>query len=238
MRLSTSLVLLFLSSSLIAISIVQGEYPSLPYSAIWSAPTSICYGSSLRVDQFDIIQNLNDSLHGGNLTLFEGGIGKFPYFERGDSSIFSYNGGIPQLGNLTYHLEHVIGAIDSLIPDHNFSGLAVIDFEIWGPYFDHINDGLYQEQSIEYVRKRHPDWNATQLKDQAAKEFNEAARSFFESTIKLAQKQRPKARWGYFGYPSCYGTKCSEEVMKENDELQWLWDASSALYPRVYFGML
>ena len=52
---------------------------------------------------------------------------------------------------------------------------------------------------------------------QAKREFEAAGRSMFESTINLGKQLRPKASWGFYGFPDCYSKKenryqCSSEV--------------------------
>jgi len=42
---------------------------------------------------------------------------------------------------------------------------------------------------------------------QAKKEFESAGRAMFESTITLGKELRPKALWGFYGFPDCYANK-------------------------------
>ena len=168
-------------------------------------------------------------------------IGEFPRWGTINNTIV--NGGLPQLGNLSLHLSKVEDDINSLIPDPSFRGLAVIDFQVWRPLFRHNFDerGVYQQQSIAKVRTKHPDWNKTLVEMEAAKEFNEGARAFFEGTLKLARKLRPEGLWGFMGYPYCngyLGYYCDNMSMSENDMMGWLWNASSTLYPTVFYGKL
>lgn len=215
-----------------------GEIPPRPYSAVWNSPTTQCFGSSLDLSKFNIIQNQNDAISGGNITFF-GDIGQFPVWGTANTSIV--NGGIPQLGNLSLHLELVKKDINSIIPDVDFVGLAVIDFRSWKPLYRQNFDelGVYQRQSLAHARKMHPSMNESQLEGVAAKEFDEAARSFLEGTLKLAQKLRPRGLWGYLGYPYCKGVVgyyCDDMGVEENKMMQWLFDASSALYPTLFIG--
>lgn len=214
------------------------EYPPLPYSSVWNAPTTVCFGSTLDLSRFSITQNKDDAISGGTITTFSN-IGQFPSFGTTNDTIV--NGGIPQQGNLSLHLALVQRDIDSLIPDPDFAGLAVIDFQAWKPLFrQNFNElHIYQDRSIALVGQKHPDWNATQVKEQAQKDFNDAARSFLEETLKLAVKLRSKGRWGYLGYPYCYGTSgyyCDDMAVEENDDIRWLWEASNALYPSLFYG--
>ena len=210
-----------------------------PYTCVWDSPTSVCdrFGIDFNLSQYDILQNSGNAFEGNKISIFYG-IGRFPEISHATGQYV--NGGIPQLGNLTYHLQQVKADIISVIPDSNFDGLAVIDFEAWRPLFKHNFDWLkiYQEASEELVKKEHPSWtNPTLIKQEAEEEFNAAAKTFFLSTIQLAQEMRPHAYWGYYGLPRCYGKPgnyCSSESQSDNDQLQWLWNVTGAVYPRIY----
>ncbi|XP_034937741.1 hyaluronidase-like [Chelonus insularis] len=67
------------------------------------------------------------------------------------------------------------------------------------------------------------------------------ARIFYEETIKLVRKHRPKAAWAFYDYPVCYNLtprqpnpQCDDRVKAENDRMAWLWDQSGVLLPSVY----
>lgn len=217
----------------------MAEYPPHPYSAVWNSPTTECFGDSLDLSKFEIMQNRDDATSGGNITMFPN-IGQFPVW--GTRNMTIVNGGIPQLGNLSLHLEMARQDIISLIPDEDFAGLAVIDFREWKPLYQQ-NFGeleIYKTESRIYTQKRHPNLNGTDLEKQAKKEFDKAARSFLEGTLFLASGLRPGGLWGYVGYPYCYaviGYYCDDMGVQENEEIQWIFDASSALYPSLFYSM-
>ena len=210
-----------------------------PYTCVWDSPTTLCdrFGVHFNLSQYSILQNSGGVFEGDKTSIFYG-IGSFPTISHSTGKYS--NGGIPQLGNLTYHLQQVEVDINHIIPNASFNGLAVIDFEAWRPLFKHNFDWLkiYQKASEELVQKEHPNWtNSTQIYEEAEKEFNAAAERFFLSTIQRAQQLRPQAYWGYYGFPRCYGQPgnyCSPDSQADNDRLQWLWNASTALYPRIY----
>ncbi len=63
-----------------------------------------------------------------------------------------------------------------------------------------------REASEDLVQKQHPDWtNYTQIKEEAEKQFNAAGRLFFELTLNKVRELRPGGKWGYYGFPNCYG---------------------------------
>jgi hyaluronoglucosaminidase len=70
------------------------------------------------------------------------------------------NGGVPQEGNLTRHLEIYRQHVDELVPDVNNDGLVVIDFESWRPIFrQNWGDLLpYKDVSYQIEQERHPFW--------------------------------------------------------------------------------
>ena len=74
-------------------------------------------------------------------------LGKWPCFDKNGTTI---NGGLPQLGNLTEHLNQVRKDIAIQLPDPNFSGYAVIDWEVWVPSFEILS--MYPGYQIYYNR--------------------------------------------------------------------------------------
>ena len=99
------------------------------------------------------------------------------------------------------HLAAVAKSVRRYMPAADFAGDAVIDFEAWLPDYDANSVGRlrqYQTQSLQLVRIRHPDWNASAVETAARTEFNAAARLFLESTLRLVKKMRPKASWGFW----------------------------------------
>ncbi|VDK85284.1 unnamed protein product [Cylicostephanus goldi] len=57
------------------------------------------------------------------------------------------NGGLPQKCDLRTHLKKAREDIEKRIPDENFSGLAIIDFERWRPLFSE-NDWMKKRVSV------------------------------------------------------------------------------------------
>ena len=59
--------------------------------------------------------------------------------------------------------------------------------------------------------------SCNRILEESKKEFEEAARALFEHTITIGKELRPKALWGFYGFPDCYGTEkddyqCIEKV--------------------------
>ncbi len=115
--------------------------------------------------------------------------GKFPALleeKQRQKRIYRRNGGIPQEGDLQEHLNQYIFHVDELIPNKDFDGLAVIDFESWRPIFRQ-NFGLlqpYKDISYQDERDNHPFWS----KDRIEREVLNFTRNFnpkFELIINL-----------------------------------------------------
>lgn len=60
----------------------------------------------------------------------------------------------------------------------------------------------------------------------ATRRFEEAGRRFVEETVKVAKFLRPKAQWGYYGFPYCFNMNgkanmdedCPSNVKDENNQ--------------------
>lgn len=220
-----------------------------PFLTVWNAPTSSCltqHGVDLDLGTFSIVQNQNQSFMGENITIFYAE--KLGLYPRYSGESVAINGGVPQNASLDQHLRAASRDIYSYVPDRDFQGLAVVDWESWRPLWDRNWDSkhIYQQASEALVRARHSEWSPAQVESAARAEFEEAARKFMEETLKLGQNQRPNGLWGFYGFPNCYNSyssksakytgECPEVEKTRNDELGWLWKASSALYPDIYLS--
>ncbi|WKX97785.1 hypothetical protein Q1695_013453 [Nippostrongylus brasiliensis] len=200
----------------------------------------------IPLDKYKITYNKGHQFAGGNMTIFyESSFGLFPYYEHYNPDM-PINGGLPQNVSLADHLERVAQQIQEKMPDANYSGLAVIDLEEWRPLWA-INYGakrVYRDMSIKLVQEKHPNLTVKEATKQAEKEFNEAARNFFVETLRLAKKLRPKALWGYYLYPFCDAQaggaedsfSCSADTQRFNDELDPIYNESTALFPSIYLN--
>ncbi|KXJ12940.1 Hyaluronidase-1 [Exaiptasia diaphana] len=123
-----------------------------------------------------------------------------------------------QLVDINAHLKKSTRDIVARIPDPRFDGLAVIDWEGWRPTWKRNWDSkkIYQTRSINLLRNQHPEWPMEQLVEWARKSFEDSARIMMLETLKLGKHLRPHAKWGFYGFPDCYGRKdtnyqCSSE---------------------------
>jgi hypothetical protein len=170
------------------------------------------------------------------------------------------NGGVPQAANVTEHMASLVNHLATWVPDVNFTGNIVIDFEAWTPIWEQNTERVgdwhakrYQTYSEKLARAQHPHLNATAITAIAKRDFEAAAISFFVTTLEFFRAARPHARAGFYGFPGGMFGRCVTEtaaVVHEcgydnpalgparralNDGLAAIWNASGALYPSIYF---
>ena len=221
-----------------------GQSSSDHFRVIWNSPTDRChtkYGYDLNWDKYGIEVNKKDGWFGEKITIFyKSDIGTYPYFDDEGNPV---NGGIPQAVNLKVHLTKASEDIRKYVPDFNFTGLAVIDWEPWRPLWERNWDKkkIYQLKSEDRVRQEHPLWNKSQIETKAKADFTKAARDMMEQTVLLGEKLRPLGKWGFYEFPECYNGKygqktCDSKARSQNDELSWLFETVSSEYPSAYLS--
>ncbi|XP_071111832.1 hyaluronidase A-like [Haliotis cracherodii] len=216
--------------------------PNLPFFVVWNVPSGGCdsHGTILNLTAYRIVTNKNDKFFGENMVIFYG-FGDWPFY--GGKNHTPSNGGIPQEGNLSEHFRKAAAVTNQYLPDPNFNGLAVIDFESWRPHLP-LNFGglgIYKTKSVDLVKKQHPTWtNTTQIMEEATRQFDIAARNFLQGSLELGRQLRPNAHWGYYGYPRCWGSSTTNECQvpgtwNTNDKyMGWLFSTNTGLFPRIY----
>lgn len=246
-----SMPLLFNLIGLVSgLQFATSSFSQMPFLTVWNAPTASClsqYGVDLDLGTFSIVQNQNQTFIGENITIFYSEkLGLYPHYT---SQAEAVNGGVPQNASLDEHLRVASEDIRTWIPDRDFQGLAVVDWESWRPVWERNWDSkqVYWEGSRALVRSRHPDWSPERVNAAARVEFEKAGRKFMEETLKLGLRERPDGLWGFYGFPNCYNYynsgkanytgECPPVELKRNDELSWLWNVSSALYPDIYLSL-
>ncbi|CAH1404349.1 unnamed protein product [Nezara viridula] len=173
------------------------------------------------LDDYGIIQNINDKFTGEKITILYD-----PGFFPAMLSTNLRNDGVPQEGNLKKHLILFEKELEKNIPDKNFSGVGVIDFEHWRPIWRE-NWGIldkYRQHSIKIEKEKHPFWSKSAIENRAIQRFEKAASRFIDETLSKAMKLRPRGQWGYYAYPYCFNftpknpdKKCTQNVQKDND---------------------
>ena len=169
----------------------------LPYSVYWNIAETNPAGVNLS--KF-LIFSANYTQTGGgcsnpNCKTWTQGL--FPIISEGGSIV---NGGVPQNANLSAHLDRLAGTVVEWIPDPNWDGNAVLDFEAWTTVWELNNASLgnwhsenYVNYSIYLEKLKHPDWDDLQVLVEARKEFDAAATNFFVETLNTVKKLRAKA---------------------------------------------
>uniref|UniRef100_A0A8D1N5F7 Hyaluronidase n=1 Tax=Sus scrofa TaxID=9823 RepID=A0A8D1N5F7_PIG len=232
------------------LSVAQGSrdpvVPNRPFTTIWNANTQWClkrHGVDVDVSVFEVVVNPGQTFRGPNMTIFYSSqLGTYPYYTSAGEPVF---GGLPQNASLDVHLNRTFKDILAAMPESNFSGLAVIDWEAWRPRwaFNWDAKDIYRQRSRALVQKQHPDWPAPWVEAAAQDQFQEAAQTWMAGTLKLGQTLRPHGLWGFYGFPDCYNYdfqssnytgQCPPGVSAQNDQLGWLWGQSRALYPSIY----
>nr|CAD7193756.1 unnamed protein product [Timema douglasi] len=231
----------------------DNETQSLKYHEFrvyWNVPTFMCHRYNLsfnNMSAWNIVQNSEDLFRGERIVILYDP-GQFPALLKGpNGKIVHRNGGVPQEGNLTHHLMKIRQDIDRLVSNRFFDGMGVLDFESWRPIFRQNWGTLlpYRELSRAIEKNRHPSWKPSLREKEAKSRFESASRRFMEQTLELVRQMRPQGKWGYYAYPFCYNytpknmaPTCPVQVMKENNQTNWLFESSEAIYPSLYLSKL
>ncbi|CAL9704876.1 unnamed protein product [Knipowitschia caucasica] len=227
-------------------------YSQKPLVLAWNAPTEDCtprHGVRFELDLFQIVASPNEAFFRQNLTIFyKERLGLYPYFEEDKSPV---NGGLPQMAHLSRHLEKMPEVVQKYIREPDAKGLAVIDWEEWRPLWIRNWDAkdIYRQHSKELVRQKYPTWPEEQVYRAAQQEFESSAKKFMLETLKLAKSLRPNQLWGFYLFPDCYNHdyrrtlenytgRCPDVEVVRNEQLKWLWEESTALFPSVYMGLM
>ncbi|XP_062457534.1 hyaluronidase PH-20 [Rhea pennata] len=220
-----------------------------PFLSIWNAPTELCTertGVQLDMNFFSLTGSTLKTSVGQNITLFyPDRLGYYPY--KNEITGETVNGGLPQLSMLETHLKKAKEDIQFYIPSDEQFGLAVIDWENWRPVWirNWGSKDIYRQESIELVQQRDLSLSEVEARSIAKMEFEAAAKSIMLESLKLGIATKPNRLWGYYLYPDCYNYDykqnphnytgaCLDIEIARNNELNWLWEKSTALYPSVY----
>ncbi|XP_043978948.1 hyaluronidase-2-like isoform X2 [Gambusia affinis] len=219
-----------------------------PFLFAWNIPTQQCgsrYGVPLQLDQFQVVTTPSQDSVGQKLTLFyHNRLGLYPFYKADGTAV---HGGIPQIGNLSQHLSEMQKGVDKYIPNPDSVGLAVIDWEEWRPLWVRNWGGkdIYRVRSRELVQQKNPTWSEKQVKEAAQQEYEMSGKKFMQETLRHAKHLRPNNLWGYYLFPDCYNHdymksmegytgRCPDLEMARNDQLEWLFAESTALFPSIY----
>lgn len=216
-----------------------------PFLAAWNAPLDMCtikYNMNISLELFQISGSPRAVHTGQNVTIFYANrLGYYPFYTEQGVPV---NGGLPQNCSLEEHLSKASKDIAHFIPSKDFHGLAVIDWEYWRPQWNrnwHKKD-IYRQRSRELITQAYINVTEEQIEELARLRFEKSAMAFMQSTLKLGTQTRPKGLWGFYLYPDChnynvhahnYSGSCPMLESLRNDQLLWLWNSSTALFPAL-----
>ncbi|KAG8535879.1 hypothetical protein GDO81_027553, partial [Engystomops pustulosus] len=227
-------------------------YSRRPFVVGWNAPTQECpprHDVPFDLRLFDFNASPNEGFVDQKLSIFyRERLGYYPYYDENNVTV---NGGVPQNASLAPHLSWMQEGLRKYINKTvDQEGLAVIDWEEWRPIWlrNWNAKDIYRQKSRKLVADRHPDWTSDQVSKEAIYEFETAARNFMEQTLQRARSLRPRQLWGFYLFPDCYNHdyqqnwesytgKCPDVEISRNDQLYWMWEASTALFPSVYLNL-
>ena len=171
-----------------------------------------------------------------------GGFGAWPTISQDGTIAF---GGVPQCTNMTHFLEILTVSIEAQMPDPDFAGLGVFDFESWSPVWEEntqpplppstagndpgYRSDRYRNLSRQLVIKDHPSWTAAQVEAQAKADFENAGLHMYVTALKHALTVRPNVAFGFYGYPGS-----AADTDRQRARLLPVWQASGALFPSIY----
>ncbi|KAI4872137.1 hypothetical protein NFI96_031083 [Prochilodus magdalenae] len=246
-----SILILSLSCYLSTASSLPVTAPPLftdrPFAVIWNAPTHVCEKLKIPLDlsAFQAVTTPASVPDQFLFLFYANRLGLYPYIDP--TTMKEYNGGIPQKANMTANLEKASSDITQYIPKFK-PGLSVIDWESWRPQWarNWNSKDIYRRVSIQYAKENNPSASYAKSIAVAMQEFQIAARSYMEETMNLGIRQRPEYLWGFYLFPDCYNYnwnnpeytgECSAIEMTRNNELLWLWESSTALFPSAYLPL-
>jgi|EP01047_Picozoa_sp_COSAG01_P059654 hypothetical protein len=91
--------------------------------------------------------------------------------------------------------------------------------------------------SMHLVLRRQPSLNSSAAAALAVTEFNAAARAMWTRTLMAARRTRPRCRWGFYAKPmteNLFEPFTSPFIKEVGDAYQWMFNASTALFPSTY----
>lgn len=223
-------------------SVASAQQQTGEYQAHWAVGTWLT--KTKMVDYQAQIDLSNTTIKRDTVVLYESWLGNFPY--AGPH--------LTEQGNyMQQHLAKVQQDIAKFIPDVNFSGYAVIDYETWYPQWARLmnvksdkaadfRDHDFKDDWEDHIKRNRPQviaGLAGEAKERAlAASYNQAAQRFYLETLRECKRLRPKAKWGYYGFPyrEYYVDYLpySSVWKQSNADMGWLFDAVDVVFPTVY----
>ena len=255
----------------------QGTPADRPFEVLWNSPFQACQSCSdpraqlspATAAEYSITANKGMAFVGSQIALLYSLTSSFPTL-RGDygggvpcwaadaaadnctltpftNISVVRNGGVPQAADVEAAAAACAKALAVAVPDTNFSGLLILDFEGWRPVAAD-NDvvlrtegagagftlSLYTQYSRQLVQQQHPGWDAGRVTDTARQQFDAAAQAMFTAAVEACKLTRPHARVGYYGFPGMISPVDTHPPSFAGPELLWLWRQLDVLAPSDY----
>ena len=165
--------------------------------------------------------------------------GEWPSYNAADGT--TVNNGLPQLANVSYHLQVLQSTFDKYQPNASDDRWVDLDYESWSPIWErNSNDSWYRTASVALVALEHPSWNSSQLEAEAKKQWEASAKSLVLATVEFLREIRPALRIGLYGWPNRYyyngydSSTDGDELRAQNDRLAPVWCQLDGLFVSVY----
>jgi hypothetical protein len=146
------------------------------------------------------------------------------------------------LGNLSWHVQVVKQSLVGTM-EKGFRGLAVLDYESPRPLWDtYLNEWEavqvpYRERVRELAAAAHPTWSTKQIEAASRTAYEDALKLWLLATLGAVRQHAPHSLAGFYGFPERYTDPpfCeTAERRRLSDQLMWMFNASSAVFPSVY----
>ncbi|CAG1010772.1 hypothetical protein PHYC_03924 [Phycisphaerales bacterium] len=241
-----ALLLLVLAGS----SQALGQAPDVPapFDVYWNVQVAAPSGPQIT----------EPSIHQNMVILDQGFLGAYPM--QGPHIMETWPGGREAF--LQMHVASLAAGVGHYlkIPDPNWSGIAVIDYEKWMPFWtNHWNtpsslgptamDGDFIDDWRDHIRQNHPELLAGQTLDEQeqvfARTWIEAGRELYVRTIRECKRLRPNVTWGFYNLPNNnyltntldfppFSDRRAELPRVNDEELAWLHPEVDAYFPSFY----
>lgn len=243
----------FLVQTVAALVLASGSVLSHAQTSSVPGPYAMHWAVGSRVAPVDL---RGGPIQSGDVVILWQSVGKFPI--AGPHMIEMWPGGREQF--YATHLQEINDVMRFYIPDPNYTGYAVIDYETWTSnwWWQHnvpsnagydAQDQDFLDDWRDYIRQNRGSLLAGRTLEEQEDVFRttwiEATREFYVRTIRECKRLRPNAKWGFYSLPKRqyfpYASNQADmvrqrrEIPGQNDaSFSWLADESDVIYPSVY----
>lgn len=186
-----------------------------------------------------------------NAGLIQGrGVPMINDFVGGPLGLFPPDGPQVIAGDPTFYTQHQAKFNSDLVatvPDANFAGIVLLDYEAWWPCWEWSSSAV-QSAWTNYIKTQrtdlltgHPtsEWDGI-----IQTEYKKEARKYYETTVGYIRALRPKARISFYGLPlrsfwifngvPQYGVDLNRYRQIHEQDLGWYFDLVDVICPSIY----